>query len=136
MFKINALSLAQMLEATARAVYDVRGPREMHPGQWSVLRFLADATENLSDVNGVAAHLGVTQGPASRAIAALEAKGLVVGIVQESDRRKRRINLTATGQALLKNDPILRLENAILDLDPDTQKTLQDAIEKIHKALI
>ncbi|MFC7291963.1 MarR family winged helix-turn-helix transcriptional regulator [Hirschia litorea] len=131
----KALDLAKLLEATARAVYDVRGPQHMHPGQWSVLRFLAGATENLRDVNGVAAHLGVTQGPASRAIATLEMKGFAVGVVQENDRRKRRIHLTQAGQDLLKEDPILRLKNAIEGLDSEAQNTLAAAMAEIYKDL-
>ncbi|ACT58057.1 MarR family winged helix-turn-helix transcriptional regulator [Hirschia baltica] len=127
---------AQMLEATARAIYKERGPNAMHPGQWSVLRFLAGADEKASDLNGVAKYLGVTAGPASRALAALEEKGLVIGEVRLDDRRKRRMRLSKSGIAALENDPIKRVETILKDLPQDQQTVFEATLKHLHTKLI
>jgi hypothetical protein len=69
---MDASAVAQLLEQTARAVYESRGPRAVHPGQWAVLRSLARAGRQGATVGGVAVDLRVTHAPASRAVAALE----------------------------------------------------------------
>ena len=39
------LGVARLLEQTARAIYESRGPRAIHAGQWAVLRYLARASK-------------------------------------------------------------------------------------------
>ena len=65
-----------LLEQTARAVYEARGPKAIHAGQWAVLRYLARAGRQARTVGGVATYLGVTHAPASRAVASLARKDL------------------------------------------------------------
>ena len=38
---MDASAIARLLEQTARAVYESRGPKAIHAGQWAVLRYLA-----------------------------------------------------------------------------------------------
>lgn len=127
--KVTGAQTARLLERTARAIYDERGPSVMHPGQWAVLRFLANAGEAQRDVNGVAKFLNITPGPASRALSALENKGLIEGIYRPHDRRKRRMDITPEGNTMLKNDPIARLEQLIGELDQDTHATLHGVLK-------
>src|SRR5215813_4703975 len=103
---MDASVVARLLEQTARAVYESRGPRAIHAGQWSVLRFLVRARREDRTVGGVASYLGVTHAPASRAVAALARKDLVTVKADAEDRRIRRIDLTAAGKALLDHDPV------------------------------
>ena len=104
---------AELLERAVRAVYSLRGPGEMHQGQWAVLRFLAKAPETDRNVQGVARHLGVTAGPASRAIASLERKKLIASRPMRDDQRKRELRVRAAGRLLLESDPLLKLCAAI-----------------------
>ncbi len=104
--------VARLLEQTARAVYDARGPKAVHPGQWAVLRFLAGADATERTVSGVADYLGVTHAPASRAVAALARKKLVTVKSSSVDKRVRQIDLTAAGKSLLNKDPVRRLMKA------------------------
>ncbi len=113
------MGLALLLEQTMRMVYPERSPQDMHPGQWAALRFLARANKDARTVLGLARYLGVTQGPASRAVAALERKGLLIGERDAKDRRVIRLTLTEVGRRLLADDPIQRLA-ALLDALPDT----------------
>ena len=122
---MDASVVARLLEQTARAVYEARGPKAIHAGQWAVLRYLARAGRQARTVGGVATYLGVTHAPASRAVASLARKDLVTVKADAEDRRIRRIDLTAAGKALLDHDPVHRLTAAIEALSADKQKVFK-----------
>ena len=84
---MDASVVARLLEQTARAVYEARGPKAIHAGQWAVLRYLARAGRQARTVGGVATYLGVTHAPASRAVASLARKDLVTVKADAEDRR-------------------------------------------------
>lgn len=132
---MDASVVARLLEQTARAVYDARGPRAIHAGQWAVLRYLARAGRQARTVGGVATYLGVTHAPASRAVSSLARKDLVTVKADPEDRRVRRIDLTAAGRALLEHDPVHRLTAAIEDLSSDKQKDLAVTLEALYGRL-
>ena len=97
--QMDASAVARLLEQTARAIYESRGPRAIHAGQWAVLRYLARASKQGRTVGGVATYLGVTHAPASRAVASLARKSYVTVKADTEDRRVRRIELTPAGKA-------------------------------------
>ena len=132
---MDASVVARLLEQTARAVYDARGPRAIHAGQWAVLRYLARAGRQARTVGGVATYLGVTHAPASRAVSSLARKDLVTVRADPEDRRVRRIDLTAAGRALLEHDPVHRLTAAIEELSSDKQKDLAVTLEALYGRL-
>ena len=132
---MDASVVARLLEQTARAVYDARGPRAIHAGQWAVLRYLARAGRQARTVGGVAIYLGVTHAPASRAVSSLARKDLVTVRADPEDRRVRRIDLTPAGRALLEHDPVHRLTAAIEDLSSEKQKELAITLEALYGRL-
>ena len=132
---VEASLIARRLEQTARAVYDDRGPKAIHPGQWAVLRYLARAARESRTVGGVADHLGVTHAPASRAVAALARKRLVEIETDAHDRRVRRIGLTAAGRELLARDPVHRLTAAIDDLADTDRRALAATLDRLFAIL-
>jgi DNA-binding MarR family transcriptional regulator len=132
---MDASVVARLLEQTARAVYDARGPKAIHAGQWAVLRYLARAGRQARTVGGVATYLGVTHAPASRAVSSLARKDLVTVKADPEDRRVRRIDLTAAGKALLEHDPVHRLTAAIEGLSSDKQKELAVTLETLYGRL-
>jgi DNA-binding MarR family transcriptional regulator len=133
--RMDASTVARLLEQTARAVYESRGPKAIHAGQWAVLRYLARAQRQARTVGGVAAYLGVTHAPASRAVAALARKNFVTVKADQEDRRVRRIDLTTSGKALLDHDPVHRLTAAIEALSATQQKELGSALESLYGRL-
>ncbi len=135
--QLNAasLALAELVERTARAIYDARGPNDMHPGQWALLRFLARTDVERRTLDTVSAHLGVTAGPASRALAALERKGLLRIRPRADDRRRRDIRVTKSGRALLEDDPLNRLAGLIDGLDPDDAVRLRQILAGLRAGL-
>ncbi len=132
---MKSCGMARLLEQTARAIYDARGPKAVHPGQWAVLRYLASAPDKERTVSGVANYLGVTHAPASRAVAALARKRYVTVQSSKEDRRVRQIDLTETGAALLQNDPVNRLTSALDDLDERRAQEFAQTLEIIYDRL-
>ncbi|MEZ5938141.1 MAG: MarR family transcriptional regulator [Hyphomonadaceae bacterium] len=127
--------VARLLEQTARAIYDARGPKAVHPGQWAALRYIALAGKSARTVGGVAEYLGVTHAPASRAVAALARKGLVTVKADPQDRRIRRIELTPAGVKLLERDPVQRVMAAIDSLDPARRDAFADTLKELYQKL-
>jgi DNA-binding MarR family transcriptional regulator len=132
---VDASVIARLLEQTARAVYDDRGPRAVHPGQWAVLRYLARAGRQARTVGGVADYLGVTHAPASRAVASLARKKLVEVEADSEDRRVRRIDLTPEGRQLLDKDPVHRLTSAIAALEDDDRAAFAATLDRLFSQL-
>ena len=132
---MDASAIARLLEQTTRAIYECRGPKAIHAGQWAVLRYLSKAGRQARTVGGVAAYLGVTHAPASRAVAALARKQLVVVRADAEDRRIRRIDLTLAGKVLLDQDPFHRLIRAIETLSAEKQREFAATLESLHGRL-
>lgn len=131
----KSLGLSMLLEQTARAVYDKRAPADIHPGQWSALRYFASANRAARTVAGLAKYLGVTAGPASRAVKSLEKHGLVVRENNPSDRRSSFFSLTPEGKAILDRDPIKRLAGAISDMEKSQASDLAESLNQLYRAL-
>lgn len=129
------IAVANLLEQTARAIYDRRGPMEIHPGQWAALRFFARANRAASTVAGLARYLGVTAAPASRAVTALRRQGLVTTEKNANDRRSSTVILTEQGQALLAEDPMHRLARAITGLEPAERALLGRLLAELSDRL-
>ena len=132
---MDASVVARLLEQTARAVYDSRGPKAIHAGQWAVLRYLARAGRQARTVGGVATYLGVTHAPASRAVASLARKDYVTVKPDPEDRRVRRVDLTSAGRALLEQDPVHKLTDAIDALSSEKRKDLAAMLENLYARL-
>ncbi len=132
---MDASVVARLLEQTARAIYESRGPKAIHAGQWAVLRYLARAGRQARTVGGVATYLGVTHAPASRAVASLARKDYIVVKADPEDRRVRRIDLTPAGRQLLEHDPVHRLTTAIEGMSGERQKELAATLELLYSQL-
>ncbi len=130
-----AMASALLLEQLIRLVYPERSPQDMHPGQWATLRFLARANPDAATVVGVSRYLGITLGPASRAVASLVRKELVRGTPDTKDRRVTRLALTLTGTALMAQDPLQRLGQLIAQLAPAERAALAGAIDHLFVGL-
>ncbi len=133
---MDASVVARLLEQTARAVYDARGPKAIHAGQWAVLRYLARSGRQARTVGGVATYLGVTHAPASRAVASLARKEYVTVKPDPEDRRVRRVELTASGMAILEQDPVHKLTDAIDALSSEKRKDLATMLETLYARLV
>jgi DNA-binding MarR family transcriptional regulator len=130
-----AMASALLLEQLIRLVYPERGPQDMHPGQWAALRYLSRANAEAATVAGLARYMGVTLGPASRAVSALTRKGLVKGERDVNDKRSIRLSLTLAGTALIQQDPLKRLGSQISLLPDDQRRAIVEGVRKLFAGL-
>ncbi len=129
------LGVAALYEQVARAVYEERGPRVLQPAQWSALRYFARAGSEARTVTGLARFLGVTMGPASRAVAALEKRGLLASRPHPRDRRSSLFDLTDAGQDKVRRDPLARLARALAEVDAADRNAFARVVVKLAETL-
>ncbi len=129
------MGLAILLEQTARAIYEKRAPTDIHPGQWSALRYFARAGRRARTVAGLASFLGVTRGPASRAASALIKRGFLSSRVNKDDRRSPIFTLTKMGREVLRDDPIKRLARVISKMEEGRKTVLIDSLNALYAGL-
>jgi len=129
------MGLALLLEQTARSIYDKRAPTDIHPGQWSALRYFARAGRRARTVAGLANYLGVTLGPASRAASALTKRGFLSSSENKDDRRSPIFTLTKMGREVLRDDPIKRLARVISKMEEGRKTVLIDSLNALYAGL-
>lgn len=113
-------SAVQLLEQFARRALmgDLRD--SLAAGQWAILRYLGEQKTRKS-VREICEHLGEPALPVHRAISSLKRKGL---IQQETTPNPSRHSLTENGRDKLREDPIWRIETALMRLAPEEQREL------------
>ena len=129
------MGLAILLEQTARSIYEKRAPTDIHPGQWSALRYFARAGRRARTVAGLANYLGVTRGPASRAASALTKRGFLSSSENKDDRRSPIFTLTKMGREVLRDDPIKRLARVISKMEEGRKTVLIDSLNALYAGL-
>ena len=120
-----------LLERLARVIQNEAHAHGLKPTQWEALRYLARANRFSRTPSGLTAYLGMTKGTVSQTLNALERKGLVAKHVDPADRRQVRIDLTAAGARVLKQDPIDALSRAASDLSDRDRRGLGQALEAL-----
>lgn len=131
----KSLAIASLLEQVARDIYPERGPRAVHPVQWSSLRYFSHAGSKARTVSGLGKYLGVTLGPASRAAAALVRRGFITPRSNPDDRRSSLFDLTDEGREQLKHDPLFRLAHAISSVGDEEEAKLSRMLLEISENL-
>lgn len=130
-----AVRAAAQLEQICRIVQSLCRMDELHPAQWSALRYLEKSDKLVRTTNQLAVHQGTNPGTASRTISALMRKGLVTSAVSRTDRRIRTISLTPAGRALLQQDPLHRIATGIQRLPRDSREQLPQVLDALKAAL-
>lgn len=130
-----AIEAAAQLEQICRIVQGLCRMDDLHPAQWSALRYLAKSDKTERTTNLLAAHQGTNPGTASRTISALMRKGLVTSTVSRNDRRIRTISLTQAGRTLLLQDPLQRVALGLQHLPRETREQLPAILAALHEAL-
>lgn len=127
--------LSDLLDRINRMARGLQFAHGLNPAQWDALRFFARANSYSRTPGGLALFLGTTKGTASQTINALDKKGLLTSTPDPTDKRIRRIVLTAEGTALLARDPLNCLDDAVCRLDPAVVDIIADGLERISSEL-
>jgi DNA-binding MarR family transcriptional regulator len=107
----------------------------MKPAQWTALRYLAQANESACHVGAFAQFHRTTPSSASQTMTALEKRNLVVKRKGE-DNRQRILALTAEGEQLLKDDPMLGLAATIATLSDEQLATMAEVMNTLLRTPI
>lgn len=127
--------ISRLLQEMPAQVYSAHGPDALSRGQWATLRYLRTARQDMRTIGAIAAHLQMTQAPASRTVASLARRNLISVTTDINDARRAFLTLTAKGEALLASDPIHKLEMIIAELPADSRQSLSAALTSIHEGL-
>lgn len=104
-----AAEAAQLIDRLERLVRSGESRHGLNPAQWEALRYLARANRFSRTPAALADFLGSTRGTVSQSLISLEEKGHVARTQSARDRRSVDLALTKHGQALLEEDPLMRL---------------------------
>lgn len=131
----RAQGVALLLEQVGRRLRERRGPDDLHPVQWSALRYFQRAGRRASTVVGLSRFLGNTAGPTSRTAKSLVDRGLLTVAPAEHDARSVTFALTETGRALLREDPLAAIASGLETMPGDDLARLAVLLEDVLQAL-
>ena len=128
--------LAERIDRLARLVQNEAHAQALKPVQWEALRYLARANPVSRSPKGVTAYLGLTKGTVSQTLITLERKGLLTRHERDGDARGIQLDLTSEGQALLRQDPLNGLDEALDALDPAEYDAASHVLSKLLDQMI
>jgi len=132
---LSTSALAELLEVTARMLHSRGYAADMFPAQWAALRYFSRAPEHLRTASALARFQGLGNGPVSRTVRTLVAKGFLRQAAAQPRGRAKLLELTPTGLQMLERDPTQAVEAAINELGPDQQDCFARALELIVRRL-
>lgn len=130
-----AEDIALTLEQLIRLHFSQSFRHGLKPAQWHALRYFAFADPGDRTVTAFARHRASTMGTASTTISTLVRKGYLARDYGSGVPRNRGLHLTAAGEALLADDPIQNLTEAIEQLGAEEQETLSNSLGKLVKIM-
>lgn len=125
------IAAALLMEQIVRDVYSDKHSSAIQPLQWSILRYLREASLEARDVKSIGRYVGVTPAPVSRAIRTLETRGLVTRGEHPKSKRSVTVTLTEHGRVALEGDPILKIARRIELLDTRERKIFINSLRQL-----
>ena len=135
MLKPTANALADLLELLARMLHARGYQHEMFPAQWVALRYFSRARRDLCTASELARFQGMANGPVSRTVRTLLAKGLLAKCKDQPRGKAEILELTDAGRTLLKLDPCREIEAILTSLSEDAQLMLSGTLELLIRRL-
>ncbi len=120
--------IAELLVYLGRAARGTGARSYLTAAQWTAMRFFARANHVSRTPSAFASFHATTRGTASQIIKSLMQKGHLVRHQAVGDRRSVRLDLTRSGLAIMRNDPLHNLTDAIDRLDGKLRTALRQAL--------
>lgn len=117
-----ASQIAEQIVHLARLVHGAASDQCLTPAQWTALRYFARANRFSRTPSAFSEFHATTRGTASQTVKSLIALGYLERHANESDARSTLIEVTKTGHAKLRDDPLSALTKAIDHL-PQNERT-------------
>ena len=134
--KLSSRGLARLIEQVGKACYNLGYTPGLNPAQWAALRYFQETTTDRCTVTGFANFQGTTKGTASQTVAALVRKGYLKRMADKKDRRVHRLVLTPEGEAMIAQDPLQALADAVEKLEEQDRGELAINMERVLRELI
>ncbi len=124
--------IAMLIDRAGRATRGLQFMDGLSPAQWEALRYVSRANRYSRNPSALAAFLGTTKGTVSQTLIALEGKGYLRRERGARDRRAVRLEITPAGRALLRKDPLRRVEAMVVEvLPPELRAALADGLQRL-----
>lgn len=120
--------IAELLVYLGRAARGTDAGSDLTAAQWTAMRFFARANHFSRTPSAFASFHATTRGTASQIIKFLMLKGYLVRHQAVDDRRSVRLDLTSSGQTIMRHDPLCSLTEAIDKLEGRHRKALRQAL--------
>jgi DNA-binding MarR family transcriptional regulator len=130
----SAAAIVELLEAVCRDLHSRGFVGGLNPAQWAALRFFGRANASARTVTAFAAAHRTTSGTATRTVAALVRKNHLARLTLPGDRRVSRLDLTKTGEVLLRADPMGSHIKAIRRLSKPQRAALLEGLRILSQA--
>jgi DNA-binding MarR family transcriptional regulator len=124
----NTEEIAELLVYLGRAARGTDAGSDLTAAQWTAMRFFARANRLSRTPSAFASFNATTRGTASQIIKSLMQKGHLVRHQAVGDGRSFRLDLTHSGQAIMRSDPLHNLTDAIDRLDGKLRTALRQAL--------
>lgn len=122
---------AVLVERVAESLYRSKGPGEIQPLQWAIMRCLSRHRSTGVTQSWIVKYLGLTHAPVSRALSTLSRRGLIVQEVTDKDARSKILKLSNTGLEQMKHDPLRRLADNMRQIDQQDFNGFSRSLEKL-----
>lgn len=126
---------AEMLVHVARLVHGGGADASLTPAQWTALRYFANANALSRTPSGFSEFHATTRGTASQTVKSLIALGLLARRVNAQDARSTLIDVTESGMARLRQDPLGDLMALIDGMDPARRAAFDTTLAEIAAGL-
>ena len=128
---VSERTVAYLIEQVGRAAYGDGFTGGLNPAQWAALRYFGRANRFSRAVGAFAEFQGTTRGTASQTVKALVQKGYLTREPSPGDRRSFRLQVTAEGRTLLRDDPFHELAGVAGALTPEQRSDLAQGLDII-----
>ncbi len=108
---------------------------DLFPAQWSALRYFGRAEAQHRTASALARYQGLATGPVTRTVRTLIAKGLLAKGGSLGRGRSERVDLTEAGRALLADDPLEAVSEALGTLTETDKRAVATALEAVLRQL-
>jgi DNA-binding MarR family transcriptional regulator len=120
--------IAELLVYLGRAARGADAGSDLTAAQWTAMRFFARANRMSRTPSAFASFNATTRGTASQIIKSLVQKEYLFRHQAFDDRRSVRLELTHSGQAIMRYDPLHNLFDAIERLEGKLRMALRQAL--------
>lgn len=121
--------IALQMETLLRLYIRQNYRQGMHPAQWSALRYFRLAPPEARTLTGFAKAHHTTMGTASTTVSTLVGKGYL-----KKQGFRGSVEVTDDGQALLKDDPLSYVVNALRDMSEEQRRWAQHTLAALSDA--